>query len=293
VNYRDLNIQYCFPETIEAAYQLKAKMGEGARYIAGGTDLILLMERENLYPECLIDLTRIPELQRLEIVDGQITIGAGITYSRLLDFPPIETQVRILASAIRTIGGVQIRNIATLAGNLVNASPAGDSLPPLYCLEAEVNLASSKGSRTLPIQEFILGVRKTALLPNEIVTSVSFPVPNHGWYGRFEKLGLRRAMAIAVASAAILLEIENQKVVQARIALGAVAPTVVSVLGGDNPLVTGSLNEKSIEEVAQLASESCFPIDDLRASARYRKEVVHGLVRRGLNSIQEEISAQE
>jgi len=289
----DLKGQYCFPVDVAEAYRLKQQYGEQARYIAGGTDLLLLIERENNHPHLLIDLTRIPALHRLEVSNGRVLIGSAVTYSRLLSFEPILSGVSFLAKAIRTIGGVQIRNIATLAGNLINASPAGDTLPPLYCLEAEIGIDGPLGQRCLPIREFVLGVRKTALHPSELVTQMSFDLPGPGWYGSFEKLGLRRAMAIAVASVSLLLKVEERKITQARIALGAVAPTVIRVPEAESCLSMQSLDDQTIEEAAHLSTATCTPIDDVRASSRYRREAVHGLVRRGLRVLRNQINAQE
>jgi CO/xanthine dehydrogenase FAD-binding subunit len=286
-------VQYCFPDTVEQAYSLKEKYGEKARYIAGGTDLLLLLERERTYPQFLIDLSRIAEFQRLQVNGDRIIIGSSVTFSRLLAFDLIRTRVPFFASSIRTIGGVQIRNIATLAGNLVNASPAGDSLPPLYCLEAEVMIDGPQGNRSLPIFDFILGVRRTALLPSELVSSISFELPGTDWISKFDKLGLRRAMAISVANLALLLQVENGNVVQARIALGAVAPTVVRAKEAEKSILNTALDAKSVETAAHLASNACLPIDDVRASARYRKEAVRGLVRRGLNALRIQMNAPE
>jgi xanthine dehydrogenase FAD-binding subunit len=286
-------VQYYFPDTIEEAYSLKEKLGEKSRYIAGGTDLLLLLERENSHPEALIDLTRIPELQRLEFNGNRITIGSSVAFSRLLLYDPIKERVPLLASAIRKIGGVQIRNIATLTGNLVNASPAGDSLPPLYCLEAEIATEGPNGRRSLPVLDFVLGVRRTALLPHELVSAVSFELPDSNWICRFDKLGLRRAMAISIANLAMLLRVENGSIAQARIAIGAVAPKVIRAAEAEKSILDTALDEKSIETAAHLASMACLPIDDVRASARYRKEVVRGLVRRGLNALRNEMNPLE
>jgi CO/xanthine dehydrogenase FAD-binding subunit len=287
------NVNYCFPATVEEAVRLKHQYRERAHYIAGGTDLLLILEQEQTRPELLIDLTRIPPLHRLEVRGNRILIGSAVPYNRLLSFEPIQTGVPFLAKAIRTIGGVQIRNIATLAGNLVNASPAGDTLPPLYILNAQVSIQGIDSSRILPISEFILGVRKTALLPSEIVTHVSFDILDSNWYGTFEKIGLRKAMAIAVVSVALLLKVEHKKVSHARISLGAVAPTVTRVPEAENCLLKSELEEEVVEKVALLASEACTPIDDIRASAHYRREAVRGLVRRGLMSLRTEINSQE
>jgi len=289
----DSNCQYCFPIDVEEAYCLKQQYGERSLYIAGGTDLLLLMEKENIHPQMLIDLTRIPVLHRLEVSDGRVLIGSAVTYSRILSFEPILSRASFLAKAIRTIGGMQIRNIATLVGNLINSSPAGDTLPPLYCLEAEIAIDGPSGKRQLPVHEFILSVRKTALAPSELVTWVRFDLPGPGWYGTFEKLGLRRAMAIAVASVSLLLKVEERKITQARIALGAVAPTVIRVPEAESCLSMQSLDDQTIEEAADLSAATCTPIDDIRASSRYRREAVRGLVRRGLRVLRDQINARE
>jgi len=286
-------VDYYFPKDVQEASQWMQQYGNKARLIAGGTDLLLLMERQGYHPKALIDLTRIPELQRLEVTGDQVLIGSAVTYSRLLKFPALTNGVPFLAKAIRTIGGVQIRNIATLAGNVTNASPAGDSLPPLYCLEAQVGIYGAGGRRSLPIQEFILGVRRTALAPGELVTHLSFQLPSEGWQGVYEKLGLRRAMAIAVASLAMLLKIEAGRICEARLALGAVAPTVIRASQAEAYLQEHALDELAIETAAELATQATHPIDDVRASARYRREVVRGLVRRALRAFKPEAIVQE
>lgn len=286
-------VDYCFPTCIEEAYSLKQQYGSRACYIAGGTDLLLSIERENIHPRLLIDLTRIPELQLLEVIDGYISIGSAVTYTRLLSFKSLLSGASLLADAIRTIGGVQIRNIATLAGNLINASPAGDSLPPLYCLDAEVGINGPYGAHSMSIKDFILGVRKTALGPAEIVTHVGFNLPEQGWYGSFDKLGLRRAMAISVVSVALLVKVENERITQARISLGAVAPTVIRVPEAETQISMKTLDDKTIEVVSQLAAGACTPITDVRASARYRREAVRGLVRRRLHNLRDQFERLE
>jgi len=286
-------VDYYFPKDVQEASQWMQQYGDKARLIAGGTDLLLWMERQGYHPKALIDLTRIPELQKLEVADDQVLIGSAVTYSRLLKFPALTNGAPFLARAIRTIGGVQIRNIATLAGNVTNASPAGDSLPPLYCLEAQVGIYGAGGRRSLPIQEFILGVRRTALAPGELVTHLSFQLPGEDWQGVYEKLGLRRAMAIAVANLGLLLKIEAGRIREARLALGAVAPTVIRASQAETYLQEHALDEQTIEATAELATQATHPIDDVRASARYRREAVRGLVRRALRAITPEAIAQE
>jgi CO/xanthine dehydrogenase FAD-binding subunit len=282
-----LQVEYEFPERVEEAIKLKQEFGNRARFIAGGTDLLLLLEQQKYRPDLLIDVSRIPSLRKIETSDGQVLIGSGVTYSQLLTSPTFTHAVPFLADAIRTIGGTQIRNVATLVGNITNASPAGDTLAPLYVLNSRVHLLGPQGSHTVPIEDFILGVRQTALNDEELVTHVSFDIPNQDWRGVFEKLGIRRAMAIAVVSVSALLRIEQSHVVEARIALGAVGPTIIRAFEVEAFLEGLSLNSNTIiEEASSLAGKSAKPIDDIRASAQYRRLAVQGLIRRALRKIQ-------
>lgn len=289
MNGEKIKVEYLFPQSIEDASVLKEQYGAQARFIAGGTDLMLLMERELYQPDVLIDITRISSLQKLEIHNQGVNIGAAVTYSQLLASKTLFAAVPFLAKAIRTIGGVQVRNIATLVGNIANASPAADTLPPLYVLNAQVHVDGPQGNRVIPIGDFVLDVRQTALGPAELITHVSFTLPGQDWYGAFDKLGLRRSMAIAVASVAVLLKVKDRSTVEARIALGSVAPTVIRLPEAEVALVGSVLEEDRIEQAAQLASEAAEPINDVRGSARYRKAVVAGLVRRALHELRSQI----
>ncbi len=279
---RPNHVEYFFPSSTDHCLELLQQYGDRARLIAGGTDLLLLLERQQFHPAALIDITRISALQRLEVNAERAEIGSAVTYHQLLACPALCEGVPFLADAIRQIGGVQIRNVATLAGNVTNASPAGDTLPALYVLGARVHIEGPRGSRKLPIDEFVLGVRSIALAPGEIVTHISFGMPEHEWCGVFQKLGLRQAMAIAVVNAVALLCFEGAHVVDARLALGAVAPTVIRVPEAEELLAGSLLDGAVVEKAAALASAAARPIDDVRASALYRKHAVRGLVRRSL-----------
>ncbi len=285
-------VDYLFPATVEEASALKTRHGKRARFIAGGTDLVLLVEAGGPHPEYLIDVTRIPDLHRLEAVGGRFTIGAAVTYSDLLGFAPLVEGVPFLVKAIHTIGGVQVRNIATLAGNLANASPAGDTLPPLYVLDTTVHLYGPEGARAVPVRDFVLGVRRTVLGDGELITHLTWDAPGPGWYGAFEKLGLRRAMAIAVAGLAVLVRVAGDRVEEARVALGSVAPTVIRAPEVEMALTGGALDDDAVERAAQLASEAARPIDDVRGSADYRKMVVGGLMRRALHDLRRQMTGE-
>jgi len=284
-------IDYRFPESIEEALSLMEGHRDSARIVAGGTDLMLLIEKEANTPRLLIDITRVPSLRTIEVEGDYIKIGAAATYRDLLAYAAISERVQFLADAIRTIGGVQIRNVATLIGNITNASPAGDALPPLYILGTEVVISGLRETRSLPIEDFILGVRRTALQPGELVTHIKFELPGNHWYGHFDKIGLRRAMAIAVVSAAFLIHIDNGKVDKARIALGAVAPTVVRASDAEAYLIGRELDEETIGAAAEIAVHSISPIDDLRATAEYRILATRGVIRRALRLIRDQVGA--
>jgi CO/xanthine dehydrogenase FAD-binding subunit len=285
-------VDYLFPATVEEASAQKTRYGERARFIAGGTDLVLLVEAGGPHPEHLIDVTRIPDLHRLEAADGHFTVGAAVTYNDLLGFAPLVETVPFLAKAIHTIGGVQVRNIATLAGNLANASPAGDTLPPLYVLDTTVHVYGPEGARAVPVGDFVLGVRQTALGDGELITHLTWDAPGPGWYGAFEKLGLRRAMAIAVAGLAVLVRVGDDRVEEARVALGSVAPTVIRAQEVENVLTGRVLDDDAVEQAAQRASEAARPIDDVRGSADYRKMVVGGLMRRALRDLRRQMAEE-
>jgi CO/xanthine dehydrogenase FAD-binding subunit len=286
-------VAYHFPNTVQEAVALKQQYGEAARFIAGGTDLLLLMEQQHVRPQSLIDLTRIPELQRLEVSAEQVNIGSAVTYRHLLADEALCAVVPFLAKAIRTIGGVQVRSVATLAGNIANASPAGDTLPCLYVLNATIHTAGPDGERAIPIDEFILGVRRVALQPAELITRVTFEPPTPDWQGAFEKLGLRQAMAISVVNTALLIRQNDGHVADARIALGAVAPTVICAPEAEAVLIGYPLDADRIELAGQRASAAATPIDDIRASASYRRLVAGGLVRRALQSCCRQMEPQE
>jgi len=287
-----MQMEYYFPASVAEAITLMQQYGEQARLIAGGTDLLLDIERQRYHAQALVDVTRIPALQRMELDGGGVTIGAAVTYSRLLAWSAFCEGVPLLADAIRRIGSVQIRNVATLVGNITNASPAGDALPPLYVLGAQVHVDGPQGRRLVPIEKFVLGVRRIALEPGELVTHVTFHLPGPGWCGAFGKVGLRRAMIITVANVAVLLLAEGGRMAEVRIALGAVAPTVLRVPEVETFLAGSTLDEETVVQAGRLATQAVQPIDDVRASASYRREVAGGLVRRTLRELRSQVAKE-
>jgi CO/xanthine dehydrogenase FAD-binding subunit len=230
-----------------------------------------------------LDLSHLNDLRYIRAGgDGRIHIGARTTYGDCARNPRLRREAGILLDAIRTIGAPPLRNIATVAGNLGNASPAGDAIPPLFVLDAKVILESAFGRREVGIEEFFSGYRKTIREPNELIREVSFLPVHPGEIAFFKKLGLRRANAISIASVALWARVTKGRIRDARIALGAVAPTVIRAKRGEALLKEIPLTTDGISRVAKECAEESKPISDIRGSASYRKEAVEALTYIGL-----------
>jgi carbon-monoxide dehydrogenase medium subunit len=277
---------YIQPKTIEETLELLLKYGEQARIINGGTDLLLEIERGQRKPDIVIDISRIEGLDEIRLEDGWIYLGAGLTHNQAITSQLLRMHAYPLARACWEVGAPQIRNRGTVAGNIITASPANDTVTPLMALGAQVKLQSAaRGERSLPLEAFILAVRKTALAPDELLTGISFPVLKENERGTFIKLGLRRAQAISVVNVAVVLDFAENKVERARITLGAVAPTIVSAQGAEQYLPGRALVAETIAEAARLAAQAAHPIDDIRGSANYRREMVRVLTARALHQL--------
>ncbi len=255
----------------------------GGRLIAGGTDVIPQMEAGRFKADRLIDLSRLAELRYIQWKNGLMVIGALTRYSEMVASPLLQKAAPLLVQAAAEVGAVQTRNRGTLGGNIANASPAGDTLPPLLALNAAVTLVNAAGERVLPLADLLQGPGQTALAPDEVIHSVTFhPLPA-GTTSVFLKLGNRQGMAIALASAAVVLRLgPGERVEDVRIALGAVAPTPVRCPRAEVLLVGQALTDDQINRATALAVQECSPIDDVRSSAGYRRHAVKVLVRRGL-----------
>jgi carbon-monoxide dehydrogenase medium subunit len=284
---------YLSPSTIDEALRLKAEFGERARFVAGATDLLLEIERKvrrtvDGGTPGVIDLTRIPGLADIRMQDGWIHLGPLVTHNQCVASATIVAEAFPLARACWEVGAPQIRNRATVAGNLITASPANDTIVPLLALDATVTLRSlARGERTLPLARFITGFRMVDLAPDEMLTGLAFRALGAHQQGTFIKLGLRRAQAISVVSVAAVVarEANDGPVTAAAISLGAVAPVVVRADAAEAYLVGRTLDETTIAEAARLAVQSASPIDDVRATAAYRKGMIVALVARALRQI--------
>src|SRR5215212_6636916 len=237
--------EYINATTIEEVLHALSKNGEHARVVAGGTDLLLELERGvRKGIETLIDVTRIPNLDHITIdEDNVIHLGPLVTHNHCVESRLIRARAYPLARAAWEVGAPQIRNRGTIAGNLITASPANDTITPLMALNASVTLQSTKGTRTVTLKDFYKGVRKTIMQPNEMLVDISFPAMNSSARGTFIKLALRRAQAISIIDAAIILDLEADAVSSASITLGAVAPVIIHAEEAENYLVGKKLTD--------------------------------------------------
>ncbi|HEX7541007.1 MAG TPA: FAD binding domain-containing protein [Anaerolineales bacterium] len=279
--------EYIIPASLEETLRILAEKREKARLVAGATDLMLELERGvRKGIETLIDITRLPDLERITFdEDETIHLGPLVTHNAAAASKLLRERSFPLVSAAWQVGAPQIRNRATVAGNLVTASPANDTITPLMALGAWVMLASVKGTRRVPLENFYTGVRKTVLQPDEMLVDIAFPALKTGQHGTFLKLGLRRAQAISLVNVAVVLTIDSSRVKSAVITLGAVAPTIIHAPEAEAYLADKELTDEVIARTSELAAGVSRPIDDLRGSAAYRKAMVRVLVMRALRTL--------
>lgn len=288
--------QYYFtPTSKDETLRLLGEYQARSRIIVGGTDIVLELERgQRAGVDTLIDISRVHGLDKISSSEKMIHLGPSVTHNQVVGSELCINQAFPLAQACWNVGAPQIRNRGTVGGNLLTASPANDTITPLWALDAQVTLESSaRGKRTLTFPQFYQGVRQTALAPDEMLVEISFPALRKNQRGAFLKLGLRQAQAIAVVNVAVVLTFdatsegqqEKQTVVDARITLGSVAPTIVRAQEAEAALIGQILTEQSIHRAAELATDAARPIDDIRGSAVYRRLMVGVHTRRALTAL--------
>jgi CO/xanthine dehydrogenase FAD-binding subunit len=279
-------INLCYrPHTLEELVYLTDTYQERYQILAGGTDLAVKIKEKLVQPDILIDISRIERLKEINLDQKIVSIGALATHYQIAKNKFIAHKIPVLAEACSVIGSPAIRNLGTLGGNLVTASPAADSIPALLALEAKVVIASKHLEKEVSLTDFFVGPGKTMLVPGEIVTQVKIPLPGANENCQFAKIGKRAAMAISVVNGAVNLQLDNEgerfgKVI---IAVGAVAPTVTRLWNLEKFLTGEKVSKKTLLKVPELVAEEVKPVDDIRASAGYRKRVAGVLVESLIN----------
>jgi carbon-monoxide dehydrogenase medium subunit len=279
-------LEYLITKDFEEIFSAIEKTKGLAKFIAGGTNIIPYMHAEAISPELLIDLNGLEDLKYIREKNGTITIGALTTISEIVASEIIGNKCQILHSAANSLGSPLTRNRATIGGNLADASPAADMAPPLLALEASIH--TKRGGvegREIPLDKFFIGPNKTVLAEDELITQIRFSKPKDSARGIFIKLGLRNSLAISVVSIAVILDMEGQVCQKARVALGAVAPTIIRAFHVESKLEGGEINENIIQECAEIVKEEISPISDIRASAEYRRLASSVILKRAIQQV--------
>lgn len=279
-------LEYLITKDFEEIFSAIEKTKGLAKFIAGGTNIIPYMHAEAISPELLIDLNGLEDLKYIREENGAIIIGALTTISEIVASEIIRNKCQILHSAANSLGSPLTRNRATIGGNLADASPAADMAPPLLALEASIH--TKRGGvegREIPLDKFFIGPNKTVLAEGELITQIRFSKPKDSARGIFIKLGLRNSLAISVVSIAVILDMEGLVCQKARVALGAVAPTIIRAFHVESKLEGGEINEKIIQECAEIVKEEISPISDIRASAEYRRLASSVILKRAIQQV--------
>jgi carbon-monoxide dehydrogenase medium subunit len=273
------------PRNVEECVAVLAERGTEAKVVAGGTDLLPQLKNGLLRTACVVDLSGVGQLGSLTRADGaDLRIGASVTARTLERDPGLLASYPALAESGALVGSVQIRNLATLGGNLCNAAPSADMAPPLLALDADAMIVGPRGTRRVPFASFFLGVRRTVLAPDELLVEIVVPAPEPHSGGNYRRHTPRRELDIAVVGVASQLTLSNGVCTKARVALAAVAPTPLRATAAEAALQGRPVTPEQIECAAALAAEAARPISDQRGSADFRRHLVQVLTRRTLTT---------
>ena len=272
------------PATLAEASRLLRENGPGGRFLAGGTDLVIAMKEKGLLPKYIVDLKRVPGLSGIrEDNDGTITIGALTTMYAVETSPVITKKYPFLAQSAAEVGSIQIRNRATIGGNMANATPSADVAPSLIALNATAKIVSSSGERTVPLEEFFRGPGQNAMNADEILTEITIPKTGPQLVGEYIKFSPRDMMDLAYIGVAVAYNLANDKKCgQVRIVLGAVAPTPIRAKNSEALLEGKVLTEELATQVGDEAARESKPISDVRSSADYRRAMVAVMTKRAI-----------
>jgi len=287
MHQRTVPCQYFAPRKIEEALEILTECGKEIKVIAGGTDL-LIQYYDRLYEiNGWLDLKNIKELKEIKMHQNQMEIGAMVSHAQLENSEDIKKYYPVLSQAASDIGSPQIRNRGTIGGNIVNASPAGDLLAPLMAYDAQFRLISVQGEKIVPAEEFFIGPKKTILEPAQLLTQIILPLPSERTYGCWIKIGKRKALIIATITLALVVEMDedNKTVKDVRTCLGSVAPTPIEIKEIRKKIIGKDFNQLDFAELGQIVEDKISPIDDIRGTREYRKDVAKNIMINALEEI--------
>ena len=279
---------YKTPNTIEEAVEFLWKAEGRAKIIAGGTDLVIGLRNGDQSPQSIIDITRIEEVRKIEERNGTISIGASVTHSEIASSPLVKKYGKVLSDAASEIGSPEIRNLGTIGGNIINASPAADTVPPLIVLNATGRVTSKDGMKDVPLVHLFQGPYQTNLKPHELLAQITFPKLPPVMKTSFLRLARREAMAIARMSIAVVLKIEKWRFEDIRIAVGSITPTPERMSEAEAFLKGKSPNEVTLQKASFKISEAMIHQSGIRPSTSYKKPVVEALFIRAMKKALEE-----
>jgi CO/xanthine dehydrogenase FAD-binding subunit len=272
------------PNSLPSALGMLAE-GAGWRPIAGGTDLMVLLNAGRLPFQRFVSLRKLDELRQIVVSETSVTIGAAVTYTQLQRHPVLHSEFPLLCQAASWTGGVANQNQGTLGGNIANASPAADSAPPLLVHDAAIRLMSATGTRSVRYAEFHHGYKTFAMRPDELLYAIDLPRRDSAWRYHGRKVGTRRAQAISKVALAAAARVEGAQISDARLALGSVAPVPLRCIATERFLIGRSLSQESIANARQTLKSEISPISDIRSTADYRSQVAQNLLAEFLETL--------
>lgn len=280
-----LRFAYETARSLDEAVALLTRMGPDTRLLAGGTDLLPQIKEHVIEPRNVLALGRIPEMETLEQTpEGGLRIGALVRMRTLERSPLVMGRYEALAQGAKLVGSIQIRNLATVGGNICNAAPSADAVPPMIAFGAEAVIAGPDGRRTLPLEKVFLGPRRTALEPGELLVEVRLPAPPPNTGSHYLRHTPRMEMDIAVAGSGAVVTLDGDRITEARICLASVAPTPVRAPSAEAVLRGAPATDETVARAAAAAAADCTPISDVRGSADYRRHLVTVLTERALRA---------
>lgn len=279
-----MKFDYCKVDSVANAIEALERMGKKAKIIAGGTDLLIKIKNGDWAPESIVDITPISSISEIKVEGAnKVKIGAAVSHARICEAFKNDDKLAALFEASSQLGSPQVRNLATIGGNVCNAAPSAETAPALIALDCKALIDGPGGEREMKLEDFFKGPSKNSLEDLEILTGLQIEKQSSNSGSAYLRLSSRNALDIAVVNVGVFIKLDSSRKIEcARICLGAVAPTPIRALKAENALLGEALNDKLLEEAGSLAKADSVPISDVRSSATYRKEMVEVLTKRAL-----------